>query len=98
MKVKNENNNLTIYLEGRIDSNNAAQTERELLDALAGAPGAEVTLDAEKLEYISSAGLRVLLGAAQEMEDKGEMVIRNLTPPVKEVFDVTGFSNAFNFE
>lgn len=98
MKAVEENGKLCIELAGKINSTNAPDFEQELASALSAHPGLEPLLDAGDLEYISSAGLRVLLGAAQEMEDKGEMVIRNLTPPVKEVFDVTGFSNAFNFE
>ena len=50
------------------------------------------------LEYISSAGLRVLLGTYQVMENKGEMIIRNLTAPVREVFELTGFARLFNIE
>lgn len=86
----------TFLVDGRLDTLTSPDLEDQVEEVL---PQAEkLIFDLGKLEYISSAGLRVLLGAAQEMEDKGEMVIRNLTPPVKEVFDVTGFSNAFNFE
>ncbi|MBQ1397812.1 MAG: STAS domain-containing protein, partial [Clostridia bacterium] len=58
----------------------------------------KLTLDLAKLEFISSSGLRVLLGTLQNMEDKGEMVVRNLTQSVREVFDLTGFSNLFHIE
>ena len=86
----------TFLVDGRLDTLTSPDLEDQVEEVL---PQAEkLIFDLGKLEYISSAGLRVLLGAAQEMEDKGEMVIRNLTQPVKEVFDVTGFSNAFNFE
>lgn len=86
----------TFLVDGRLDTLTSPDLEDQVEEVL---PQAEkLIFDLGKLEYISSAGLRVLLGAAQEMEDKGEMVICNLTPPVKEVFDVTGFSNAFNFE
>ena len=61
MRTRLENNTLTICLEGRIDSNNAPKIEGEIMDAVGKAPNAEVTLDAEELEYISSAGLRVLM-------------------------------------
>ena len=50
------------------------------------------------MDYISSAGLRVLLGAAQAMDGKGDMVVRNLNPSVREVFELTGFSDLFNIE
>ena len=52
---------MTIVLSGRIDSNNAAAVEKDILDQLTGQDGAPVVLDAEKLLYISSAGLRILL-------------------------------------
>ena len=55
-------------------------------------------MDLAKLDYISSAGLRVLLGAVQAMDGKGDMVVRNLTQSVKEVFELTGFSRLFNIE
>ncbi|MBU5462320.1 STAS domain-containing protein [Lachnoclostridium sp. MSJ-17] len=50
------------------------------------------------LDYISSAGLRVLLGAAQAMDSKGDMIVCNLNQSVREVFDLTGFSNLFHIE
>ncbi|MBQ1898961.1 MAG: STAS domain-containing protein, partial [Ruminococcus sp.] len=50
------------------------------------------------LLYISSAGLRVLLGATQQMEDKGKLIVRNPSQAVREVFDLTGFSRLFNIE
>ena len=61
MKTTLENNTLTLCLEGRIDSTNAQTLEAEFLDAVNANPGAEIAIDAEKLEYISSAGLRVLM-------------------------------------
>lgn len=61
MRTQMDNNKLTIYLDGRIDSNNAGQAEQEMLSAVDAAPGCAVELDAENLEYISSAGLRILM-------------------------------------
>ena len=61
MKKLLENNMLTIYLEGRIDSSNAAAVESELFEAVNANPEAAVTIDAQGMEYISSAGLRVLM-------------------------------------
>ena len=61
--------------------------------------GAEkLIFDFGGLLYISSAGLRVLLGAVQQMEGKGEMIVRNLSPEVRDVFDLTGFSRLFTIE
>ena len=90
MKTKQENNRLTIYLEGRIDTNNAAQTERELLDAAATAPGATVALDAGELEYISSAGLRALMKLRKTVGSA--ITVENVSPEVYEIFEVTGFT------
>lgn len=90
MKTKQENNRLTIYLEGRIDTNNAAQTERELLDAAATAPGATVVLDAGELEYISSAGLRALMKLRKTVGTA--ITVENVSPEVYEIFEVTGFT------
>ena len=89
---------VTISMKGRIDSNNASKIEAEVMGQLEGKGPVPVKIDAQDLEYISSAGLRVLLGATQAMEDKGEMVVRNVTEAVKEVFDLTGFNNVFTIE
>ena len=90
---------MNIELKGRIDSNNAMQVEQEIQAQLQeGGAGCPVVLDAADLAYISSAGLRVLLGAAQAMDGKGDMAVRNLTQAVREVFELTGFSRVFNIE
>ena len=94
MKTNQDNGTLTIWLEGRIDSNNAAQTEAELLSAVASAPDAGVTLDAERLEYISSAGLRVLMKLRKTVGKPVEVV--NVSPEVYDIFEVTGFTELLN--
>ena len=87
MKTNQDNGTLTIWLEGRIDSNNAAQTEAELLSAVASAPDAGVTLDAERLEYISSAGLRVLMKLRKTVGKPVEVVnVRTVLPSVPGLF------------
>jgi len=58
MRTELKSNDLTLYLEGRIDSNHAAETEAAMLEAIRKYPGAGIVLDAKNLEYISSAGLR----------------------------------------
>ena len=94
--VTKEGTEYTFFLEGRLDTLTSPDLEDQVEEALQDAE--KIIFDFEKLDYISSAGLRVLLGAAQEMEDHGEMIVRNLTPAVQEVFDVRGFSEAFNIE
>lgn len=82
-----------IKISGRIDSNNAAEFEKELLDAAAGADGG-ITLDAAELEYVSSAGLRVFLKLKKSAA--GEAAVINTSPEVYEIFDVTGFTSLLN--
>ena len=86
----------TFTLEGRLNTLTSPDLEEQVEAVLESAK--KMIFDLAKLEYISSAGLRVLLGAAQELEDRGEVVVRNLTNSVREVFDVTGFSDAFTVE
>lgn len=82
---------LTVSLEGRLDTTTAPMLEAELKDACPGLT--ELTLDFAGLEYISSAGLRVLLGAQKTMNRQGSMKIVNVCPDILEVFDITGFSD-----
>ncbi len=82
---------LTVALEGRLDTTTAPLLENELSASLGDVN--ELTLDFDHLEYISSAGLRVLLFAQKIMSKKGGMKIVNANEMVMEVFDVTGFSD-----
>jgi anti-sigma B factor antagonist len=96
MKINKEKTGqeLTFSLEGRLDTVTAPELERELNAELDGAEA--LTLDLGKLEYISSAGLRVLLSAHKAMARKGGLKILNANEIVREVFDVTGFSDILN--
>ncbi len=87
---------LTISLEGRLDTGTAPQLEAELKSSLDGVT--TLVLDFAGLEYISSAGLRVLLGAQKVMAKQGGMVIRNVNEVISEVFEVTGFVDILNIE
>lgn len=82
---------LNIALEGRLDTTTAPQLEAELKQNLDGIK--ELTLDFTQLEYLSSAGLRVLLATQKAMNKQGSMVICNVNDVISEVFDVTGFSD-----
>ena len=86
----------TFLLEGRLDTITSPDLESRINEVIGSAT--KLTLDFAKLEYISSAGLRVLLGALQGMEGKGEMVVRNLSRSVRDVFILTGFNRLFNVE
>ena len=95
--TKNVNgSDLKIILEGRLDTTTAPQLEEALNSALAGVTS--LKFDLEKLDYISSAGLRVLLSSQKTMSKQGSMVISNVSPEVQEIFDVTGFSDILTIE
>ena len=98
MKIHKKKNGTELVVEvvGRLDSLTAPELEDELEKSYDGIT--KLILDLAKLEYISSAGLRVLLGASQVMEDQGEMIVRNLTKPVRQVIELVGFDSAFNIE
>ena len=91
-----EDKSVKIALEGRLDTTTAPELEAELRDSLDGA--ASLTLDLEKLEYISSAGLRVLLAAQKIMNKQGEMKVTHVGEAILEIFEVTGFSDILTIE
>ncbi len=87
---------LKIAIEGRLDTMTSPQLEEELKTGLEGIT--DLTFDFEKLEYISSAGLRVLLSAQKTMNKQGSMKIIHVSEPVMDVFDVTGFVDILTIE
>ncbi len=89
-------NEMSLTLEGRLDTTTAPQLEEVLAASLAGV--GKLALDFANLEYISSAGLRVLLATQKTMNKQGEMVIRHVNETVAEVFDMTGFSDILTLE
>ena len=93
---KTENGALTVALEGRLDTTSAPQLEGELKGALEGVTS--LVLDLEGLEYISSAGLRVLLSAQKLMNKQGEMTITHVNDVIMEIFDVTGFTDILTIQ
>ncbi len=91
-----EDKTLTVALEGRLDTTTAPQLEAELKSALPDVTS--LVMDFEKLEYISSAGLRVLLSAQKTMNKQGEMKLIHVNDVINEIFEVTGFSDILNIE
>lgn len=87
---------LTIGLTGRLDTSTAPQLEQELQESLEGVE--ELIFDLSRLEYISSAGLRVLLYAQKVMNRQGSMVVRHANEMIQEVFEITGFTDILNLE
>lgn len=87
---------LTVALEGRLDTNTSPELETALKASLDGVKA--LTLDFEKLEYISSAGLRVLLSAQKQMNKQGSMKLVHVNEVVMEIFEVTGFLDILTIE
>ena len=87
---------LTISLTGRLDTTTAPQLDDELKTALDGVEN--LSFDFSNLEYISSAGLRVLLTAQKAMNSKGSMVVKNVSEEIREIFEVTGFVDILTIE
>ena len=81
-------------LEGRLDTITAPELEKELKETLTGIN--DLTLDFTKLEYLSSAGLRVLLAAQKIMMKQGEMKVTHVNETIMEIFEITGFSDILN--
>lgn len=87
---------LTITLTGRLDTITAPQLEAELKTSLEGVEN--LALDFSGLDYLSSAGLRVLLAAQKQMNKQGCMVVRNVNETISDIFDVTGFCDILTIE
>ena len=98
MKISRQQNGntLTLALEGRLDTATSPELEAELKNSLNGCDS--LVMDFSKLDYISSAGLRVLLSAHKTMSGKGGMKITHINEIVQEVFDVTGFADILTIE
>ncbi|MBE6909798.1 MAG: STAS domain-containing protein [Ruminococcaceae bacterium] len=96
MKLVNRNTEAELQLIGRLDTNTASEAERLLAD-LTGRFNS-LTLDMSQLDYVSSAGLRVLKIAHMAMRRKGgALTVKNVSKPVMDVFDVTGFASLLKF-
>lgn len=91
IKQNKNGNEMTIELVGRLDTTTAPQLDEVVRTQLNGI--ADLTFDFAALEYVSSAGLRVLLAAQKTMNKQGKMVIKNVCDDIKEVFEITGFSD-----
>ena len=88
---KLEDKKLTISIDGRLDTSTAPELDEELKASLGGIE--ELVMDFTGMEYISSAGLRVLLSAQKVMNAQGEMIVTGANETVMEIFDITGFSD-----
>jgi len=97
MKIEKQLNGaeLVLTLEGRLDTTTAPELEAEI-KVLSGVES--LTLDMKSLDYLSSAGLRVLLAAQKTMNKQGKMVLRNVNETIMEVFEITGFVDILTIE
>lgn len=97
MKIENklDGSTLVLTLEGRLDTATAPELENEIGD-LSGVE--ELVIDMKNVEYISSAGLRVILKAQKIMNEKGSMKLKNVGESIMEVFEITGFSDFLTIE
>ena len=87
---------LNVVVKDRLDTTTAPQLEAEIKQSIAGVE--KLVFDFAELDYISSAGLRVLLAAQKTMAKQGEMVIRNVNETINEIFEVTGFIDILTIE
>ena len=87
---------LTVTVTGRLDTTTAPQLEAEFKQSITGVE--KLVLDFASLEYLSSAGLRVLLAAQKVMNKQGEMIIKNVNDTINEIFEVTGFIDILTIE
>ena len=87
---------LEIAVDGRLDTTTSPMLEKEIRDSIDGIT--ELIFDFDRLEYISSAGLRVILTAQKIMNKQGEMKIKNVCEEIMEVFEITGFSDILSIE
>jgi anti-sigma B factor antagonist len=97
-KSTNENDSVVLALRGRLDTNTAAELEKAIGECFAEEKNSFV-VDMAQLNYVSSAGLRILLGTHKRCASVGgDLIIRNVNDNVAEVFDITGFSSILNLE
>lgn len=96
IKKELEGQKLTVSVEGRIDTTTVNEAEAQIKDGLENVT--DLIIDFEKLDYISSAGLRLLLSLQKTMNTQGSMVVRNVDETVSEIFEVTGFSDILTIE
>lgn len=96
IEEKRDGETLTLFLKGSLDTSTTPTAETEIKNLLQGAK--HLVMDLSGLEYISSAGLRMLLAFHKLMEQNGEMKIKNISPGVKMMFDVSGFGHILYIE
>ena len=94
IKKTQEGTKLTVAIEGQLNTNTAPELEKEFETCLDGITS--LVIDAQKMDYISSAGLRALFGAAEVMQENGDICVINSSDDVKNIFEITGFVDIIN--
>ena len=94
-KIVNKNE-LTLAVAGRLDTMTAPELEKEVKENVEGVE--TLVLDLAALDYISSAGLRVILASQKIMNKQGKMIVRNVNETVSEIFEITGFCDVLTIE
>ena len=94
--VNKNGNQLCLSLEGRLDTTTAPELEKVIKSSLDGVT--ELTIDMSSLDYLSSAGLRILLGAQKTMNKQGSMKVTHVNDTIMEIFEVTGFADILTIE
>ena len=98
VNIFKQNDEIVVTIVGRIDTVTSPQLEKSIQPYLAEI-GLTLIFECEKLDYVSSSGLRVILMAHKQISAKGgKFILRNLTPEVRSVIDLTGFSRIINIE
>jgi len=98
VNIKQEGNLSQVTLSGRLDTTNAEKFQQDIAPLMEG-DQPDIVMDCTDMDYTSSQGLRLLLMLQKSVNSrKGKMVMRNMKPQVKEVFDITGFSNIIRIE
>ena len=99
IKTKLENGKLIIFPEGRIDTSNAMEVEREMFQLAYEHANTPIEVDAKRLEYISSSGLRIFLVLRKAAsQNGGTVIVRSIGRDIRNVFMMTGFLNLFQIE
>ena len=93
---KQNGTELTLSLDGRLDSTTAYELDAVLKEHIGGLT--KLTFDFASLDYLSSAGLRVLLNAQKVMNKQGSMIVKNVSEEISEIFEVTGFVDILTIE
>ena len=96
VSIDKNGNETVIKVSGRVDATTAPELDNKVNECIEGV--SKLIFDFKDMEYISSAGLRVILSAQKKMNTQGDMIVKNVSDDVMEVFEITGFLDFLKFE